>query len=86
MPRQCFAAECKSAIRSTRLNRRALADIKRRCGIPNAAILHRGRQLGVFTDEQYRSGTIDLNRRGEARRGVEDEHMVVEAPNLIADS
>jgi Zn-dependent peptidase ImmA (M78 family)/transcriptional regulator with XRE-family HTH domain len=86
MPRRFFAPECRGAIRSTRLNWPALADIKRRWGVSKAAILYRGRQLGVFSDEQYRSGIISLNRRGEARREVEDEHMAVEIPDLIADS
>lgn len=86
MPRRFFAPECRAAIRSTRLNWPALADIKRRWGVSKAAILYRGRQLGVFSDEQYRTGVIGLNRRGEARREIEDDHMVFEVPDLIADS
>ncbi|WCM18768.1 hypothetical protein NDK50_15155 [Paraburkholderia bryophila] len=51
-----------------------------------AAILYRGRQLGVFSDEQYRSGVIGLTRRGEARGEFEDKDMVLELPDLIAAS
>jgi len=86
MPRRFFAPECRGAIRSTRLNWPALSEIKRRWGVSKAAILYRGRQLGAFSEEQYRSGVISLNRRGEARSEVEDETMVVEAPDLIVDS
>ncbi|MDR5879661.1 XRE family transcriptional regulator [Caballeronia sp. LZ032] len=86
MPRRYFAAECRAALRSTRLNWSALVDIKRRWGVSKAAILYRGRQLGVFSEEQYRSGVIGLTRRGEARREVEDEQMPFEVPELIADS
>lgn len=86
MPRRYFAPECRTAIRNTRLNWPALVDIKRRWGVSKAAVLYRGRQLGVFSEEQYRSGVIGLNRRGEARREAEDDQMVLEVPDLIADS
>ena len=86
MPRRYFAAECRAALRGTRLNWPALVDIKRRWGVSKAAILYRGRQLGVFSDEQYRSGVIGLTRGGEARGEHEDKHMPVEVPDLIADS
>lgn len=86
MPRRYFAAECRAALRGTRLNWSALVDIKRRWGVSKAAILYRGRQLGVFSEEQYRSGVIGLTRRGEARGEVEDEQMPFEVPELIADS
>lgn len=86
MPRRFFAAECRAALRGTRLSWPALADIKRRWGVSKAAILYRGRQLGVFSEEQYRSGVIGLTRRGEARAEDEDKDMPVEVPDLIADS
>lgn len=86
MPRRYFAAECRAALRGTRLNWPALADIKRRWGVSKAAILYRGRQLGIFSDEQYRSGVIGLTRGGEARGENEDKDMPVEVPDLIADS
>ncbi len=86
MPRRYFSAECRTALRGSRLNWPVLADIKMRWGVSKAAILYRGRQLGVFSDEQYRSGVIGLTRRGEARGEFEDKNMPLELPDLIADS
>jgi Zn-dependent peptidase ImmA (M78 family) len=86
MPRRYFAAECRSALRGTRLNWPALADIKLRWGVSKAAILYRGRQLGVFSEEQYRTGVISLNRRGQARGEDEDAQIALEIPELISDS
>jgi Zn-dependent peptidase ImmA (M78 family)/DNA-binding XRE family transcriptional regulator len=86
MPRRYFATECRAALRGTRLSWQALADIKLRWGTSKAAVLYRGRQLGIFSGEQYRSGVISLNRRGEARGEVEDELIQPEVPELIADS
>ena len=60
--------------------------LKRRWGVSKAAILYRGRQLGVFSEEQYRSGVIGLTRRGEARAEDEDGGLSAEVPELIADS
>ena len=85
MPRRYFAAECRTAMRGSRLNWSVLADIKVRWGVSKAAILYRGRQLGVFSDEQYRSGVIGLTRRGEARAEFEDKDMPLESPDLITD-
>ncbi|APD34551.1 MULTISPECIES: helix-turn-helix domain-containing protein [Burkholderia] len=85
MPRRYFAAECRAALRGSRLNWSALADIKGRWGVSKAATIYRGRQLGVFSDEQYRSGVIGLTRRGEARSEFEDKDMPLELPDLIAD-
>ena len=86
MPRLYFAAECRSALRGSRLNWQALADIKLRWGVSKAATLHRGRQLGVFSEEQYRIGVISPNRRGEARGEDEDGQIPLKVPELIADS
>ncbi|BDB30631.1 transcriptional regulator [Cupriavidus sp. TA19] len=86
MPRRYFAAECGAAQRGSRLNWSALSDIKFRWGVSKAAILYRGRQLGIFSEEQYRSGVIGLTRRGEARAEVEDSQIQLEIPDLIADS
>lgn len=85
MPRRYFAAECRTAMRGSRLNWSVLADIKVRWGVSKAAILYRGRQLGVFSDEQYRSGVIGLTRRGEARAEFEDKDMPLESADLITD-
>lgn len=85
MPRRHFAAECRTAMRGSRLNWSVLADIKVHWGVSKAAILYRGRQLGVFSDEQYRSGVIGLTRRGEARSEFEDKDMPLESADLITD-
>ncbi|WP_321854037.1 helix-turn-helix domain-containing protein [Paraburkholderia tropica] len=85
MPRRYFAAECRTAMRGSRLNWSVLADIKVRWGVSKAAILYRGRQLGVFSDEQYRSGVIGLTRRGEARSEFEDKDIPIESADLITD-
>lgn len=50
------------------------------------AALYRGRQLGIFSDEQYRSGVIGLTRHGEARVEAEDAQMQPEQPELVVDS
>lgn len=86
MPRRYFAMECLGALRGSRLNWTELSAIKLRWGVSKAAVLYRGRQLGVFSEDQYRIGVISLNRRGEARREVEDDDMQLEVPELIADS
>jgi len=86
MPRRYFGAECRSALRGSRLNWPALAGIKLRWGVSKAAILYRGRQIGVFSEDQYRTGVISLNRRGEARGEDEDGQIPLEVPELIADS
>lgn len=85
MPRRYFAAECRAALRGSRLNWAVLSDIKGRWGVSKAATLYRGRQLGVFSEEQYRSGVIGLTRRGEARAEFEDKEMPLESPDLITD-
>ncbi|KMZ12448.1 Transcriptional regulator, XRE family [Candidatus Burkholderia humilis] len=86
MPRRHFAPECRGALRNSRLNWPALSDMKMRWGVSKAAILYRGRQLGVFTEEQYKTGGVSLHRRGEARGEEEDARIPVESPDLIADS
>lgn len=86
MPRRYFIQECRAALRGSRLSWQALADIKLRWGVSKAAILYRGRQLGAFSEDQYRSGVIGLTRRGEAKAEVEDDQIPMERPELIADS
>ncbi|MGA7778242.1 MAG: XRE family transcriptional regulator [Paraburkholderia sp.] len=86
MPRRYFASECRAALRGSRLNWTALSEIKKSWGVSKAAALYRGRQLGVFSDEQYRSGVIGLTRHGEARVEAEDAQMRPELPELVADS
>jgi Zn-dependent peptidase ImmA (M78 family) len=86
MPRTVFIGECQRAIRGSRfLNWTTLAEIKLRWGVSKAAILYRGRQLGVFSEDQYKSGVINLNRHGEARGEVEDSQIAFEEPEVLLD-
>jgi Zn-dependent peptidase ImmA (M78 family)/DNA-binding XRE family transcriptional regulator len=85
MPRSTFAAECRLALRGTRLNWAGLSELKLRWGVSKAAIIFRARQLGVFTDDQARAGYIGLNRHGEALKETEDHLIVSEEPEVIAE-
>lgn len=85
MPRAFFIKECHRALRGSRLNWAVLSDIKRRWGVSKAAILYRGWQLGAFSEEQYRSGVINLRRHGEAIHEREDGDIEHEKPELISD-
>lgn len=85
LPRASFLAEYHHALRKTRLNWDGLSELKLRWGVSKAAILYRGHQLGVFSEEQMRSGFIHLNRRGQALEEYEDKEMVVEKPEVVSD-
>ena len=86
LPRSTFASECGLAIRGTRLNWPGLSELKLRWGVSKAAIIFRGRQLGMFSDDQARAGYIGLNRHGEAVQESEDHLIANEEPEVIAES
>jgi Zn-dependent peptidase ImmA (M78 family)/DNA-binding XRE family transcriptional regulator len=86
MPRSTFAAECRLALRGTRLNWPRLSELKLRWGVSKAAIIFRGRQLGMFTDDQARAGYVGLHRHGEAVQESEDHLIASEEPEVIAES
>lgn len=86
MPRSTFATECRLALRGKRLNWAGLSELKLRWGASKAAILFRGRQLGVFSEDQSRAGYIGLNRHGEALKESEDHLILNEQPEVIAES
>jgi Zn-dependent peptidase ImmA (M78 family)/transcriptional regulator with XRE-family HTH domain len=86
MPRAIFSSECRIALRSSRLNWNGLTDLKIRWGVSKAAILFRGHQLGVFTEEQARAGYMRLNRHGEALRESEDDLIPNEEPEVVCES
>jgi len=86
LPRSTFANEYKLALRNTRLNWPGLSELKIRWGVSKAAIIFRGRQLGLFTDEQARSGYIGLKRHGEAIEEHEDHAMEQETPEIVPES
>ncbi len=85
-PRSTFANECRLAIRGTRLNWSGLSELKLRWGVSKAAIIFRGRQLGMFSDEQTRAGYAGLNRHGEALTESEDHRIPNEEPEVVAES
>lgn len=85
LPRSSFLAESKNVLRRSRLNWDALAELKLRWGVSKAALLYRGRQLGIFTDEQVRAGYITLNRHGEAVEENEDASMTAEIPEVVTE-
>lgn len=85
-PRSTFASECRMAIRGTRLNWPGLSELKMRWGISKAAIIFRGRQLGVFSEDQARAGYVGLNRHGEAVQEDEDKLIANEEPEVITES
>ncbi len=74
------------AIRGTRLNWPGLSELKLRWGVSKAAIIFRGRQLGMFSDDQARAGYVGLNRHGEAVQESEDHLIANEEPEVIAES
>jgi hypothetical protein len=74
------------AIRGARLNWPGLSALKMRWGVSKAAIVYRGRQLGVFSEDQARAGYIGLKRHGEAIQESEDAFMPHEDPEVVADS
>lgn len=85
MPRSTFATECAMAKRGTRLNWTGLSELKLRWGVSKAAILYRGRQLGIFSEDQHRAGAIGLNRHGEAQHEHEDDLVANEKPEVVAE-
>jgi len=85
LPRASFLAESKRALRGTRISWEVMSSLKQRWGVSKAALLYRGRQLGVFSDDQVRAGYITLNRHGEAIEEREDAFIPIEQPEVVAD-
>lgn len=83
LPRAAFLAESHRALRGSRINWEYMSELKYRWGVSKAALLYRGRQLSVFTEDQVRSGYITLKRHGEAIEEHEDKHMQLEQPELV---
>jgi Zn-dependent peptidase ImmA (M78 family)/transcriptional regulator with XRE-family HTH domain len=85
MPRASFLAESYKATRGSRFNWEGLSELKLRWGVSKSALLYRGRQLGVFSDDQLRAGYITLNRHGQAKQEDEDLQMPLEKPEVVED-
>ena len=85
LPRASFLAESHRALRRSRINWDYMSELKQRWGVSKSALLYRGRQLGVFSDDQVRAGYISLKRHGEAIEEREDEFMPMEQPEMVKD-
>ncbi len=85
LPRTTFATESRIAMRGSRLNWQGLSELKLRWGVSKAAILFRGRQLGLFSEDQARAGYVGLNRHGEALKESEDHLIPNEEPEVLAE-
>lgn len=86
LPRSTFAREYRLAVRGSRLNWAGLSELKLRWGVSKAALLFRGRQLDLLTEQQAKAGYIGLNRHGEAIRESEDHLVPVEEPEIVLES
>jgi len=86
IPRSSFAKEYKLGVRGSRLSWSGLSELKLRWGVSKAAILFRGHQLGLFSEDQARSGYIYLKRHGEAIVENEDVKIAHESPELLEES
>ncbi|GAB2805076.1 helix-turn-helix domain-containing protein [Dyella kyungheensis] len=85
MPRTTFANECKLATRGSRLNWQGLSTLKLRWGVSKAAIIYRGRQLGILSEDQARAGYIGLKRHGEALQELEDHLVPPDDPEIVSE-
>jgi len=85
LPRATFLSESHKALKRSRLNWEGLSELKLRWGVSKSALVYRGRQLGLFTDDQVRAAYIKLKRHGEAIEEHEDADMVVETPEVVTD-
>ncbi len=83
MPQAQFVRECP-----TRLNWDQLEKLKLRWGVSLAALVRRGRDLGVYTEATYRRACVQLNQRfnsGGIRR-PEPNEPPPEVPTVIKDA
>jgi Zn-dependent peptidase ImmA (M78 family)/DNA-binding XRE family transcriptional regulator len=69
-----------------RLDWKGISEFKLTWKVSKAAILYRAHQLGIVTDDQYRSGVITLKRSGQAIRENEDHLVPPEPPELIGQA
>ncbi len=72
--------------RGSRLDWSSLSEFKLTWKVSKAAILYRARQLGIITDEQYKTGVVTLKRTGEAIKEREDYLIPPETPELLSKS
>lgn len=82
LPRSTFVREFPP-LRGRHLNWQGLVEMKLRWKVSKSAILYRAKQLGVITEDQYKTGVIRLSRGGEARGEREDDLIAKEVPELF---
>lgn len=83
LPRATFA-KVFPPLRGSSLNWAGISQLKMEWKVSKAAILYRARQLGLISENQYKSGIIyGLNRKGEAIVEREDHFIPHEQPELI---
>ncbi|TJY56269.1 ImmA/IrrE family metallo-endopeptidase [Sinimarinibacterium sp. CAU 1509] len=85
LPRSSFGADCRHAVRGSRLNWKGISELKKKWGTSKAAIIFRGHQLGHLNEAQVRTGFIFLRRHGEAIEEVEDRFIAHESPSVLVD-
>jgi Zn-dependent peptidase ImmA (M78 family)/DNA-binding XRE family transcriptional regulator len=83
LPRTSFVKEFPR-LRGNHLNWQGLSEMKLRWRVSKSALLYRARQLGLISEDQYKTGVIRLARGGEARQEHEDGLMTKETPELFA--
>lgn len=66
-----------------RINWNGLSDFKLTWKVSKAAIVYRAHQLGLLTDEQYKTAFVGLKRKGEAIDEKEDHLIPHEQPALF---
>lgn len=66
-----------------RLDWAGMARFKQTWKVSKAAILYRARQLDLLTESQYKTGVIQLKRKGEAISEEGDDTIATEHPELI---
>ncbi|QZA78210.1 XRE family transcriptional regulator [Deefgea tanakiae] len=69
--------------KSGRIDWAGISEFKQTWKVSKAAILYRAKQLGLLTEEQYKTGVIRLKRKGEATKEEGDDLILVEQPQLI---
>lgn len=85
LPRSSFVKEFPR-LRGSYLNWQGLSEMKLRWKVSKAALLYRARQLGLISEDQYRTGVIRLNRGGEAKVEREDALVAQETPELFTQA
>ncbi|QIL19639.1 XRE family transcriptional regulator [Thermomonas sp. HDW16] len=85
LPRSSFVKEFPR-LRGSYLNWQGLSEMKLRWKVSKAALLYRARQLGLISEDQYRTGVIRLNRGGEAKVEREDAMVAQEIPELFTQA